>query len=150
VHIESGVVRLSQPGSFWNWTATAERKEVRMKRDGWLLILLLAAFETVNATVISWAIGGPWGSVVGLFFALIGLVGTFIPPSAPRWCNPLWSVLALPVNAAVIGGAAFKVAAILFWEPIVPWMIVMLAFVGLHALFVYWARREFLANIGWT
>lgn len=103
--------------------------------------LALIAFEAVNVLTVAWLVT-TGGLYLGLAFGLIGVYGIFITPASPGWKNPVWSILALVVNGALIGTAA-KTAAVLFvlGDPLIFLVAATLVFVALHWFLVDKMRK---------
>ena len=114
-----------------------------MKNSGRLplLVCLLIVVEAANVAAVSTAVGGLAGIVVGFGFAILAVAGVFIRPNMSNWVNPLWSIISLPVNAAVIGKWALLVGVLMFGDPLIGWAVVMVVFVATQSALVFEIRK---------
>jgi len=114
-----------------------------MKNSGRLplLVCILVVFEVLNVAACSVVFGGLAGLVIGLGFAILAALGVLIRPNMSKWVNPLWSIVSLPVNAAVVGKWALLAGVIFFGDPLIAWAIVMVAFVAIQSTLVFAIRR---------
>lgn len=112
-----------------------------MKKSWWLWFLALIGLETINILTVSWVITGPWGAPLGLAFALVGVLGVLITPTSPNWVNPVWSVVSLVVNGAIIGTAA-QTAVVFFslGDPFIAMVMAATVFAAAHVGLVYKIR----------
>lgn len=114
-----------------------------MKNSGRLplLVCLLVIVEALNVGAVAMAVGGLLGIVIGLGFAILAAAGVFIRPNSPMWINPVWSVISLPVNAAVIGKWALLAGVVLFGDVLIGWAGVMAVFVIGQGALVFSIRK---------